>query len=109
MTCLLDYQRCGGILEPMNIDEIKKLAELSRLTLSDAECESYIHDFKGILAYIDTIKQVPVGDSQGGDSKVIKNVMREDTNPYTPGEFTTELLAAAPETEGNYIKVNKVL
>lgn len=93
----------------MNIDEIKKLAELSRLTLSDEECESYIHDFKGILAYIDTIKQVPVGESEGSDSNVIKNVMREDTDPYTAGEFTTELLAAAPETEGNYIKVNKVL
>lgn len=93
----------------MNIDEIKKLAELSRLSLSDAECESYIHDFEGILAYIDTIKQVVVENGDETDTGAIKNVMREDAEPYKVGEFTEELLSAAPETDGNYIKVNKVL
>lgn len=93
----------------MNTEEIQKLAELSRLSLADAEIESYKKDFVGILGYIDTIKNVEVGNAAEQPSFVTKNIMREDTNPHPAGAFTEELLAGAPKTEGNYIKVNKVL
>lgn len=98
------------ILEAMNNEEIQKLAELSRLTLSESERDSYKKDFEGILKYIDTIKNVEVeGKEHMNPSFVTKNIMRDDSNPYPAGAFTEELLDAAPRTEGNYIKVNKVL
>ena len=92
----------------MTNDEIKKLAELSRLSLSEDQIESYRKDFEGILHYIDTIKSTSV-DSESSLSYPNANTMREDDDPLAPGSFSKELLAAAPESEGNYIKVNKVL
>lgn len=91
----------------MTTEEIKKLADLSRLSLDESQIEAYRSDFEGILKYIDSLKDVRVSETE--PHYVSKNVTRDDTHPYEPGTFTKELLAAAPETDGNYIKVNKVL
>ena len=39
----------------MTTEEIKKLAELSRLSLDEADIESYRKDFEGILKYIEPV------------------------------------------------------
>ena len=96
----------------MDIKEIENLANLSRLDLSDTEKESLRVDLDSILSYVDQIQNAPVDtdrkDRQTSDYDLI-NVMRIDTNPTASNTHRADLLADAPSTEANYLKVKKVL
>ncbi len=93
----------------MNKKEILKLAELARLNITDIEAESYKKDFEGILDYIDSIKSVEIELADHYKTNLTRNTMRSDDDVYTAGEFTRALLAEAPEVDGDYFKVKKVL
>jgi len=93
----------------MNSEDIKDLAVLARLELSDEDIAGYQKDFQGILDYISTINSVEVDsfDEQVRGDTV--NMMREDNESYASGQFTEVLLNAAPKREGDYIRVDKIL
>ncbi|MDD3694111.1 MAG: Asp-tRNA(Asn)/Glu-tRNA(Gln) amidotransferase subunit GatC [Candidatus Pacebacteria bacterium] len=90
----------------MNIDDIKKLADLSRLSVSEEELNSYQEGFTQILAYLDSIKKVDVQNEEA--FFVTHNVVREDELPggFSSGEV---LVAAAPQREQDFIKVKKII
>ncbi len=91
----------------MEKDDIKKLAELSRIEIHDADIPGYQADFENILGYINTITSVDV--TTGDTEEIITNVMREDIDPYSAGEFSADILAEAPETDNDFIRVQKIL
>jgi len=93
----------------IKLEEIEKLASLSRIAMTAEEKESIRKDIDGILDYIAQIKEVPVKTSLTNGEGLIKNVMREDENPNTTGECTDALLSEAPAKKGNYVKVKKIL
>jgi len=93
----------------ISVEHIKELAELSRINLSDQQIQSYQKDLAGILEYIDTIKSVPITINESETRETLRNVMRDDEISYTPGEFSKVLLEAAPDTEGDFVKVKKIL
>lgn len=94
----------------MDKDGIKKLAELSRLELKDAEIDKYSKELSGILGYIEKIKDVAESDD---DSRIenagTRNVMREDENPHEGGENTEAILENTPDQKDGYFKVKKIL
>lgn len=88
--------------------DVRKIAKLARLKLTDDEVKLYqgqllkILDSMTELGALDT-KSVPPTTSVLG----LSNVMREDTpRPFADVEA---LLANAPEREGPYFKVRKVI
>ena len=91
----------------MNRDDVRNLADLARLSLTDEQCDAYQKDFESILGYIDTINKAEIQDVS--IDQVLKNVVREDEEAYEPGEFTEDILALAPHSENGYIKVDKIL
>ena len=93
----------------MNKEEILKLAELARLNITDIEAEGYKKDFEGILDYIDSIKSVEIELADHYETNLTRNTMRSDDDVYTAGKFSDVLLAEAPDVEGDYFKVKKVL
>ena len=94
----------------VSADEVKKLAELSRIQLSDAEVVKLQGEITSIISYIDTIQKVaPKEATQGETYFGLENVMREDEEPHESGIYTAELLMQAPKREGNYLKVKKIL
>lgn len=93
----------------MDKEEILKLAELARLNITDEEADGYKKDFNGILAYIDSIRSVEIELSDHYETNLTMNMMREDDKMYTAGEFTDVLLDEAPNRDGDYFKVKKVL
>jgi aspartyl-tRNA(Asn)/glutamyl-tRNA(Gln) amidotransferase subunit C len=93
----------------MKSDDIKRLATLARIELTQEEAEVFAKDISSIVGYVSEIKEI-TGDAP--EEKVIGalyNVMREDTNPHEPGLYTEDLLSSAPEREGQYVKVKKIL
>jgi len=93
----------------MNSEDIKGLAELARLELSDEDIAAYQKDFQGILDYISTINSVEIDSYDEQIRSDTTNMMRGDDVAYEPGTFTKVLLEAAPNTEGDYIRVDKIL
>ncbi len=89
-------------------DEIVKLANLSRLKLSEEEIAHMQKDMGAILAYVDKLKEAPIAES-GPIMSVNKNVLREDANPHAGGAFTQKLIDLAPKKEGTLFKVKKIL
>lgn len=88
-------------------DDIKKLATLARIEVSEDELSSMAGDIDGILAYVGEIKNALSKEDITAEYPT-KNVLREDvlgaqkTDPET-------LIKSAPESDGRYIKVKKIL
>mgnify|MGYP001579779918 CR=1 FL=1 len=89
-------------------EEIQKLADLARISLTEDEKESLRKDIDGMLDYVGQIKKAKVEDKKVWES-ANWNVMREDVPTRTPGEYSEALVNAAPKRERGYIKVKKIL
>ncbi len=87
--------------------DVSKLATLARIELSQEEKAGFEKDFEGILAYMDQIKQANADDVTVEQTRI--NIFREDSNANTSGACTEELLSSAPDREGDYLKVKKIL
>ena len=89
--------------------EVQILAELSRLSLTEAETGALQRDLDSILNYISQLDEVAAETPVHQDLNLVKNVLREDTDPYTTGRYTERLLKAAPVTENGMVAVKKIL
>lgn len=92
----------------MNSKDIKHLANLSRLHLTDEEIEEYTKQFDEIVAYVDKIKEV-TSDSEIEiiESNEVKNILREDVvHIYQNPE---QIIDEAPSHQDNFVKVKKIL
>lgn len=91
-------------------DDVKKLAALSRLALTEEEVAKLQAEISSILSYIDTIQKVELSSQTSGSVYLdIENVMREDVPSHEAGEYTNTLLGQAPRSENGYLKVKKIL
>lgn len=91
-------------------DEVAHLAELSRLLLSEEEIGSLQTDIVNILGYVELLNEL---DTTGVEPTYqvgvdLKNVWREDV-PVDSGVSRGQLLALAPATADDQVKVQKVL
>lgn len=94
----------------MNKDEVQKLAKLSRIDIGDAEAEKLSNEFGKILDYVAEVKKAVSGDIELSKNDLpLRNVMREDTEPYEIGIYTEKLLAEAPKTKDGFVAVKKIL
>jgi aspartyl-tRNA(Asn)/glutamyl-tRNA(Gln) amidotransferase subunit C len=92
---------------PLTIEEVRHVAHLARLRLSDEELAQMRIDLSHILDHIDMLKEVDVSDvpptAQVTD---LVNVMREDeTRPSLPRE---DVLANAPEQHDGMFRVKAI-
>ena len=89
-------------------EDIKKVALLARLNLTDEEIKNYEGRLNGIMEFINELDEV---DTSGivGDSHVIPmiNVMREDEN--ITSLLPEQTVENAPESIGDYFKVPRVI
>ena len=94
----------------MNIktEEVKKLAKLSRIDITDDEAEKLGADMGSILEYIDQIKDVKA-DLSDQDMQGPHNVLREDSNPHETGINKEALIKAAPDNDGEHLRVKNIL
>ncbi len=91
----------------MTNEDIQKLGELAKIEIKPEEAEKFKKDFDSILGYIKHIESVDLGDVS--PEYLVKNVARDDKAKNTPGQFSDDLLASAPNTENRFIKVKKIL
>lgn len=88
--------------------DIRALAQLSRLEVSDAELEKLEKEIPDILAFVETI-QGAGGDLDAMPSAEHRNVMRDDVVVHEAGAHTETLISAAPQRSGDRIAVKQVV
>lgn len=88
--------------------DVKKIAKLARLRLNEAEVALYGGQLTKILESMDELGQVNTSKVAPTTSVLgVVNVMREDAP--APFEDTEALLSNAPDRDGPYYKVRKVI
>src|SRR3989338_3076400 len=87
--------------------DVRALAKLARLEVSDAELEKLEKEIPDILHFVETIQKASTGKET--NAPALRNVMRSDENPHESGKYTKKLLDAAPAREGNRIAVKQVI
>lgn len=102
----------SGILYGMtqvSRDDVQHLADLSSLHLTDAEVDGLQQDIGNILQYIQQLGELDTeGVAPTYQVTELENVWREDE--VIDDHITREqLLALAPESTDNQVKVPKVL
>ncbi len=89
-------------------EEVQKISKLAKLRLTEKEAELYQAQFSKILDSMAELRQLDTEDVPPTTSVLgLSNVLREDS-PAPFGE-AEDLLANAPEREGPYYKVRKVI
>src|SRR4051812_18035982 len=89
-------------------EEVKKVAQLSRIELSDQEVERLGKDLSKVLDYVDELKQVNTdGLEIVSNVTGLENVMRFDEPKASDNR--EEIMANAPETKDGYYKVKSIL
>lgn len=92
------------------IDEaqVRKVAKLARLELSDAEVEEFTGQLSAILDYVERMNRLDTKDVEPlAHCLPISNVFREDVVKESLG--TEKTLANAPQRDGAFFKVPKIL
>jgi aspartyl-tRNA(Asn)/glutamyl-tRNA(Gln) amidotransferase subunit C len=96
-------------MSKLSRDDVLKLANLSRLRLTDDEIERFRVELSGILEYVEKLDDVDVsGLKPTYQVTGLKNVMRKD-EPVDYGYNTKDLLKNAPAIQDNQFKVKRVL
>lgn len=88
-------------------DELKHIALLSRLELTDDEADLYTQHIGEILDYVEKLNELDVTDVEPTCHAVpMQNIMRDDV--VKPGLDIEESLKNAAEKEDRYFRVPRV-
>lgn len=90
-------------------EEVKHIAELARLGLTEKEIGKYQKELSSVLDYMEKLKKVDVSQIEPiANSKLLNNVMRRDEARPQSVETKRKLIEMAPERQKEYIKVKSV-
>ncbi|MEJ7935623.1 Asp-tRNA(Asn)/Glu-tRNA(Gln) amidotransferase subunit GatC [Sphingobium sp. AN558] len=94
----------------MSIDlkTVKKIASLSRISVSDAEAEAMVPEFNNILGWVEQLGEVDVSGVEPMTA-VIPNHLRLRDDVVTDGNVRDKVLANAPQAEHGFFAVPKVI
>ncbi len=102
--------------EAVSLDEVRHVAALANLELTAEELPRMQHDLNAVLGYIAQLNEldtegVPamaqVGEMLGNAVFQHGETLREDA--VRPSVERAAVMAAAPETDGRFFKVPKVI
>ncbi|MHC4186069.1 MAG: Asp-tRNA(Asn)/Glu-tRNA(Gln) amidotransferase subunit GatC [Planctomycetota bacterium] len=89
-------------------EQVRKVAKLSRLELTEAEVEEFSGQLSAILEYMEKMNEL---DTAGVEPLAhclpVSNVFRNDAVKESLG--TDKALANAPDKDGEFFKVPKIL
>ena len=88
--------------------DVRKVAKLARLNLPDDKIATYTGQLESILGYVSQLEQVDTtGVPETTRAVEVTNVTRQDGVNPTP--VREEILNQAPQREGDFFRVPKIL
>lgn len=94
----------------MTIDraEVRKVANLARLNITESEEAEFTTQLNSILEYFDQLSELDTTDVEPTTRAIeTSNITR--TDKITPFPDKEELLKAAPEQQGEFFRVPKII
>ena len=92
----------------ISADDVRKVAKLARLNLPDDKIATYTEQLESILGYVSQLEQVDTtGVPETTRAVEVTNVTRQDGVDPTP--VREEILNQAPQREGDFFRVPKIL
>ena len=86
-------------------EEVKHIAKLARLGLTEEEITKFQRELSKILDYIEKL-----GDEDKSSSTEVENIMREDEVKSQKSKVKSQkLMELAPETKNGYLKTKPIL
>jgi aspartyl-tRNA(Asn)/glutamyl-tRNA(Gln) amidotransferase subunit C len=92
----------------IDLQTVKKIASLSRISVSDAEAEAMVPEFNNILGWVEQLGEVDVSGVEPMTA-VIPNHQRLRDDVVTDGDVRDRVLANAPQAEHGFFAVPKVI
>jgi aspartyl-tRNA(Asn)/glutamyl-tRNA(Gln) amidotransferase subunit C len=97
----------------MNKEELVHLGELARIRLDDRELSALEQELSAIVDYVGQVNAVVSTADTTAPSEptvgALYNVLRPDVVTNEPGEYTETLLREMPRTDGQFMKVPKII
>ena len=92
----------------ITLDEVRHVAKLARLAMDESRQQKFAGQLESILKYVDQIAKANTeGVEPMAHALPVHNVLREDiVEPSLPLD---KVLQNAPESDGPYFKVPKVI
>lgn len=91
----------------MTDEEIKNLANLARIDITDTEVQKFKSEIEPILAYVAQINDVQIDDSNS--EYLTKNIMRPDITKSADSTEHDLVIKNAPDMQDGFYKVPKIL
>jgi len=96
------------MVKKIDEQQVRKVAKLARLDLTDAEVAEFAGQLNAILEYVEKMNEL---DTEGAEPLAhclpISNCFRADVVKESLG--TEKTLANAPQRDGDFFKVPKIL
>ena len=92
----------------VNADQVRHVAKLARIAMSDAEVEALVPEFNNILQWIEQLAEV---DTDGVEplTAVIDNELRLREDVVDDGDCRDDILKNAPDAQHGFFVVPKVI
>lgn len=89
-------------------DEVREIAALARLRLSEVEIERMTHELDAILEYIDTVKNLDTGNTEPMTHAVPFDCPLRDDEP-APSLSVDDALKNAPRRRDSFFEVPRIV
>jgi aspartyl-tRNA(Asn)/glutamyl-tRNA(Gln) amidotransferase subunit C len=91
-------------------EEVKHIAKLARLGLTEKEIEKFQKELSSILDYFEKLKEVDVSKIEPTTHSVLlESVTREDKEKSAEIEARNKLMEAVPDKKESFVKVKSIL
>ena len=92
----------------VNADQVRHVAKLARIAMSDAEVDALVPEFNNILGWVEQLAEV---DTDGVEplTAVIDQQLRLRDDVVTDGDCRDKVLANAPDAQHGFVAVPKVI
>jgi len=92
----------------VNTDQVRHIARLARIAMSDSEVEAMVPELNNILGWVEQLGEV---DTEGVEplTAVIDQNLRLRDDVVTDGNIRDAVLANAPAAEHGFFAVPKVI
>jgi aspartyl-tRNA(Asn)/glutamyl-tRNA(Gln) amidotransferase subunit C len=92
----------------ISLEQVRQVAKLARLAPTDAQLQRFVSQLEPILEYVAKIGQADISNVEPMAHAVpLANVLRDDV--VQPGLPLDKVLQNAPDTDGAFFKVPKVI
>lgn len=98
----------SGVAMSIDLQTVKKIASLSRISVTDAEAEAMVPELNNILGWVEQLGEVDVTGVEPMTA-VIPNHQRLRQDAVTDGNVRDKVLANAPQAEHGFFAVPKVI